>query len=441
MMVGLARLLVRTFFRDVEVEHAERLDTDRPTVLVADHRNGLVDGLLLLAALGRYPRFLGKSTLFHNPLLWPFLRLAGVVPVHRAQDGGSSDGNAAAFTTSNDVLADGGLLAVFPEGISHDESVLQPLRTGAARIALAAAGHGIHDVDTVAVALVYDDKQRFRSRALVRVGQPQPVDNWRAEAAIDPRRAARALTDDLAERIRRTGPELAEWEDAQELMAIADIAARPVTVLPTETALADRQRILDGLAATEAGGRRVAAMESLRFAFREYRRDLDLCGLADAQVAASYRSGNLRSEYLRALAKVVMAAPLAIVGALIHVVPYEVVKVAASVPANRSVRATVKLLGSFFLYVATYAVIGVLVGRARGPLLGLLAAAVAPGCGYLTLRMAERIHRMGGAHQGFRLARDQGRLLDSVLAHRDAVVEAAVALADPVSPVAAPSGP
>jgi 1-acyl-sn-glycerol-3-phosphate acyltransferase len=75
-----ARGLVRTFFRRVEVVHGARVESGRPAVLVAGHRNGLVDGLVLMAALGRYPRFLGKSTLFHNPLLWPFLTLAGVVP-------------------------------------------------------------------------------------------------------------------------------------------------------------------------------------------------------------------------------------------------------------------------------------------------------------------------------------------------------------------------
>ena len=66
-------------------------------------------------------------------------------------------------------------MAIFPEGISHDEASLQPLRTGAARIALEAADDGTEDVVTLAVGLVYDAKARFRSRALVRVGQPIPV--------------------------------------------------------------------------------------------------------------------------------------------------------------------------------------------------------------------------------------------------------------------------
>jgi 1-acyl-sn-glycerol-3-phosphate acyltransferase len=427
-MTGLARVLVRTFFRRVEVEHAERLDTGRPTVLVADHRNGLVDGLLLMATLGRYPRFLGKSTLFHNPLLWPFLHLAGVVPVHRAQDGGSSDGNAAAFAESSAVLVDRGLLAVFPEGISHDHTEVQPLRTGAARIALAAADLGVRDVDTVAVALVYDDKQRFRSRALVRVGVPQPVDRWSALSRSDPHAAVRALTTDLATRLSGAGPSFPSWMDADELAAIADLAARPASDLPVDAALGDRQLILDRLAAIEASGERVATMDSLRSAYREYRRDLDLCGLSDAQVAAGYRSGSLRRQFLVAMGKVALVAPLAAVGALIHVVPYQLVKVAAGMQTNVSVRSTVKLIGSFFLYLATYVTLGVVVGRAAGALAGLLAAVAAPTCGYLTLRMTERLRRMGGARRGFRLSRDRQRAVGAMLADRNAVVEAARAL-------------
>ena len=170
-MTALARLLVRVFFRSIEVEGGDRLPASGPVVLVANHTNGLVDGLLLMTALRRYPRFLGKSTLFKIPPLWPFLKLAGVIPVYRTIDAEAGDHNVSAFAISHALLEQGGMVAVFPEGISHDEPALQPLKTGAARIALEAAhGGGADGLVTVAVGLVYDAKARFRSRALVRVG-------------------------------------------------------------------------------------------------------------------------------------------------------------------------------------------------------------------------------------------------------------------------------
>jgi 1-acyl-sn-glycerol-3-phosphate acyltransferase len=107
--------------------------------LVANHQNGLVDGLLLMATLQRYPRFLGKSTLFRILPLWPFLKLAGVVPVTGPRTAGQ---RAATRQRSGHVNRSWrrGLVALFPEGIRHDEPELQPPKKGAARIAAGRPG-------------------------------------------------------------------------------------------------------------------------------------------------------------------------------------------------------------------------------------------------------------------------------------------------------------
>jgi len=425
-MGGLARLLVKAFFRGVEVEHGERLGSGRPTVLVADHRNGLVDGLLLMAALDRYPRFLAKSTLFRNPLLWPFLQLGGVVPIYRTQDGGSPVGNRRAFARCHRLLVDGGMVAIFPEGISHDEPTLQPLRTGAARIALSAAATGVGDVETVAVTLIYDDKQRFRSRALVRVGVPSSTLPWSEAYRNDEQGAVRSLTDDLAGRLRRDGSEYASWAEASMLAAVADVVVRPTTVLPDPVSLVDRAPVVADLTrALQApmSGATTAAKAALEAAYGEYGKALDLMGLDDAQVAADYGSGRLRWDLARAAATVLVALPFAVLGIAVHTVPYGVVKLASRVPDNEGMRATVKVLGSFFLYTLTYVAIGVAVGRVGGAGLGVVAAAAAPICGYAAVRMIERIRGVGGAIAGYRAVRSGGPVTETVRQRRAAVVD------------------
>jgi 1-acyl-sn-glycerol-3-phosphate acyltransferase len=431
-MVGLARLLVHVFFRRVQVEHAERLEGGRPTVLVVNHGNGLVDGLLLIAALGRYPRFLGKSTLFHIPFLWPFLKLGGVVPVYRALDGAPTSRNTATFAVAQRLLAQGGMVAIFPEGISHDEPALQPLRTGAARIALGAAGDGVVGVETVAVALVYDDKQRFRSRALVRVGVPEPVVGWMDDYRDDDHRAVRRLTAHLADRLRDVGPDYASWADAERVAGIAEVVTRAETVLPGEVGLADREAVALTLAL--AGHDAGPDANRLGLAYETYRRDLTMVGLTDSQVAASYGSGRLRSAFVGALGKVLGALPLAVVGMAIHLIPYQLVKVLGRVPANLGMRATVKLLGCFFSFTVVYVALGVSIGEAFGAPFGTLAAVGAPLCGYLLVRMIERLRRMGGAVEGFRWATGTGPVVESVLRHRAAVVDAAHQVLAPPGP-------
>jgi glycerol-3-phosphate O-acyltransferase/dihydroxyacetone phosphate acyltransferase len=419
-MGTLARLLVRIFFRRVEVEHGEAIVPGVPTVVVANHTNGLVDGLLLMSALRRYPRFLGKSTLFKILPLRPFLKLAGVVPVYRSNDGESTSKNAGAFAMCRRLLAQGGMVALFPEGISHDEPSLQPLKTGAARIALGAAlDDGVEGVVTVAVGLAYDHKARFRSRALVRVGAAQPVSDWAQPYRRDDHEATRALTDDMAARLRAVSPDYESWIEAETLARLAEVVDRPLGIVPAEVDLARRERLARALA--EGTG----PDDALSAAFERYERDLDLLGLSDAQVGASYRAGHLRLLLVAAIVKVVVAAPFAAVGAVVHVVPYQIMKKLGALPANEGMKATVKLLGCFALFTLLYIALGVVFGIELGWGAGILAALAAPACGYVAVLFSERVKRVGGAIAGARAVRTRRAVIDSVLADRRAVVELA----------------
>ena len=423
LMTGLARILIRVFFRSIELGGGEHLPRSGPVVLVANHTNGLVDGLLLMATLSRYPRFLGKSTLFKIPPLWPFLKLAGVIPVYRTMDAVAGDHNVSAFATSHDLLRRGGVVAVFPEGISHDELSLQPLKTGAARIALEAGSDGgVHGVVTVAVGLVYDAKARFRSRALVRVGQPVGIERWTEDYGTDGRAAVRALTEDLAVQLSRVSPAYSSWAEAERISGIAEVVARtPGAELPSDVGMAAQVDVAARLSEVQQVS--ATSLRNLLAAFATYERDLDLLGVNDSQLAAGYRRRRLRLSVLWSVGKVVIALPFALVGVVVHVIPFQIVKVLAKRPTNEGIKATVKLLGCFVLFVLTYAVVGAFVGRAYGPWAGLAAAVAAPLCGYVAVRLLERVKRIGGLVEGYRTIREHRDVLDSVLAHRAAVVE------------------
>ena len=63
-----------------------------------------------------------------------------MIPVYSAKDAkpGRADRaaeNDATFAGCRRLLGEGAMVAIFPDGISHDLDTLQPLKTGAARIA------------------------------------------------------------------------------------------------------------------------------------------------------------------------------------------------------------------------------------------------------------------------------------------------------------------
>ena len=97
----------------------------------------------------------------------PFLALARLIPVHRAQDGTGTAANTAAFASAVDALAHDATVAIFPEGTTHDQPHLAPLRTGVARIALQALDAGVTGLRILPVGIAYEDKVALRGRALV----------------------------------------------------------------------------------------------------------------------------------------------------------------------------------------------------------------------------------------------------------------------------------
>src|SRR5258706_12019267 len=87
--------------------------------------------------------FAAKDTLFKSRALRVLLRGLGAVPLARREDkGGDKVDNDAAFAAMFEVLGRGDTIGIFPEGLSHDESQLARLKTGAARLALGAATRG-----------------------------------------------------------------------------------------------------------------------------------------------------------------------------------------------------------------------------------------------------------------------------------------------------------
>lgn len=397
-LAWLCRGLMAVFFREVRVQGFERVPRGVPLVLVANHHNSLIDPLLVLAHLDAHPRFLAKSTLWDLPVMRRLLDLGGVIPVYRRQDDGvDTTQNQETFSRCHEELARGGAVALFPEGISHDAPHLAPVKTGAARIVLEAEQRfGPLGAVIIPVGLTFDDKGTFRSRALVRIGEPIPVDTWRARFTGADDEAAREVVRELTEEVRAglAGVTLnyPSHEDARAIERASEVLASEERELPARMALDEafalRQGFIDALTALH--DRFPERVDALRQRLAHYDEELERLRLRDDQVASRYPAFETAAYVAGSASLLLFWLPLAFVGTVLHFVPYRLCGVVARFMKTEDLPATMKLFAGFFLFPITWLLLFAATWASAGFGWGLLILLVAPLTGWFAMLFHER---------------------------------------------------
>lgn len=234
------RRIVSIYFRTIEVQGDVPDRSVGGRLFGANHMNGLVDPILVLTHAPCEVSPIAKSTLFDIPGLRFLLDAAGAVPIKRKKDDPNKDrsANDATFAKIADHLSAGGNVLIFPEGISHNEPHLLPLRSGAGEMVRAAVAKNAGAVTYQAVALEFDRRDSFRSRALVLYGPVRHVPDL-PETEIA-KHITQELTSDLSELL----VEGSSWEDRELILRVAQLYA-------------NEQGQSEGLTSLNSVGRRV----------------------------------------------------------------------------------------------------------------------------------------------------------------------------------------
>lgn len=304
-----------------------------PVLVVANHPNSLMDPLVIFRTAGRRTRPLAKAPLFDQPGVGLVLRALGGLPVYRRQDDPSlMDRNEDTFRAAVAALHAGEAVQIYPEGVSHSEPSLQPIRTGAARIALKAEADAGWELGllVVPVGLTYTRKTMFRGRAVAAVGGGLPVASYRAAYEADPVEAVRALTEAITRLLEGLTLNLAHADDVQLIATAERLYAREKRWAgwrerePLSARLPRLQAFAEALAWLRAHDPdRHARLDR---AVRKHQRRLAMLRAGDADIPPRYTVGAVVRYVIREALLLALTLPLGLLGIIAWAPPYQLTR-------------------------------------------------------------------------------------------------------------------
>jgi glycerol-3-phosphate O-acyltransferase / dihydroxyacetone phosphate acyltransferase len=369
----IAAAVAHVFYR---VDVVGSVPTAGPLILLPNHPNALLDPALVMSTAGRPVRFLAKSTLFGSPLA-PLLKAAGAIPVYRRQDGVDVGRNDRTFEAVDAALARGEAVCIFPEGISHSSGRLEPLRTGAARMALAAAAAGV-DVRLVPVGINLEQKTMFRSRATVAYGAPFSVrdDDIRQRPSAHHERV-KALTTRIASHMRALLIEADPDADAALVDRVDRLyrSERPHDADP-HGALLRRRAIAAAIHRLRA--EQPEWYETALVQLRRYDDRLRRFGLRDAALDWEVTPAAARGFAARELPLAVVLIPIGVIALTVFAVPYTLTALAARLSRETDITATAKVVAGAVIYGAWTALLSSTAGSIGGWHWGVMVLVMLP---------------------------------------------------------------
>lgn len=372
-----------------------------PVVIVANHPNVFVDAFVVFRVAGRPARPLVMASHFENPFFRPFLGGLGALPVHRRQDDPSlMHKNEDTFQAAVKALQAGEAVQIYPEGRSHSEPAMAPLRTGAARIALRAESESDWRLGLaiVPIGLTYTRKTVFRGRALAVIGPPFGLEDYRSAWLEDPLAAARKLTDAIADALEGATLGLTEVEDLDLIETAERLYARE----KGWTDWREREGLDERFGRLQVFARGVAWLRAndppwhrrLACRVKRYRRFLEAIGAREGDVPPRYPFVGVARFVAREGSLLVLGLPVAAVGIILWYIPYRVPRLIVRLarPESQAV-ATFKLVGAAVSFIVWYAGALLLLGWRFGAEATLVAAALLPIVGLVALDWTGRFER------------------------------------------------
>ena len=438
LIVAIVRFALRIYFRHIEVVGLEHVPRDNPVIFVLNHPNALVDPVFLLCLAPRRVSFLAKAPLFRMPVVGTLVRALDSLPVYRRQDEGEDvSRNEETFAMARSLLSRGGTIGICPEGVSHNEPRLRPIKTGAARIALGAISTGeVHDLKIVPAGLYYTEKTMFRSEVLLYFGPPIDVHRSEMEPDGNPSRTAvRELSNQIESALRSVMLD-AEHEEALHTINRAERIFSSDKREDEDGSLAAELLLLQRFtkAYSVLRDKAPARLRTLELRMIKFERQLRQAGIDTDELLPP---GPPSHVFVHLLTRTVIFALLALpalLGSLIHYPAYRLGGYLATRLSQDSedVISTIKIGSALLLFPFTWLIMAIAAKLAFGWIGAVIALFITPALGYLAIIFFEEIDDFLGGLRALSFFLMKRRYYVRLLAERKAIRSEILALGDEV---------
>lgn len=178
------KIYIRTglffYFKQITVFGTENIPKKGAVLFVSNHKNALIDPLLIATSTIRNIHFLTRASAFKIKLVKWILSTVNMLPIYRLRDGKETlVKNNEIFNTCYNVLGKKRSLLIFPEGTHDIRRWVRPLSKGFTRITFGALDHNTDlELKIVPIGLNYSKADKFAESVSIFYGEPIHVNPY-----------------------------------------------------------------------------------------------------------------------------------------------------------------------------------------------------------------------------------------------------------------------
>ena len=173
-------LILLFYFKERIVKGTKNIPKKGAVLLVSNHKNAMIDPVLIGTSLPKPVHFLTRASAFKIPLVKWLLSTINMMPIYRMRDGKESlSKNDEIFNKCYDILESNDPLLIFPEGTHDLRRWVHPLSKGFTRIVFGfLEKYPTTNLYIVPIGLNYTNATKFGESVSIYYGKPLSANSF-----------------------------------------------------------------------------------------------------------------------------------------------------------------------------------------------------------------------------------------------------------------------